>query len=300
MSRDNSRYKETYNRALDFVKNTAGEAELPSELELSEKWGSSRTTVRAVLSHLSETKIINWSGRKKTILRRPKSADYFPIEETTSASERLKTKFMQYILGGDLKPGSILRESELVREFGVSTSVIREFLIRFSRFGLIEKEPNRHWMLRGFTKDFAIELFDVREMFERSAIERFLALGAGSAAHQNVIALESAHVKIAENIEAEYLNFPRLDEQFHRTFINELDNRFVEDFFELMTVIFHYHYRWNKRDEKERNLVAAHQHLDVIRAVADRNLAKARETYEVHLQDARSTLLKSVSWDGGS
>ena len=42
--------------------------------------------------------------------------------------------------------------------------------IRFSRFGLIEKRPNSHWVLKGFTRDFALELTEVREMFElRSA-----------------------------------------------------------------------------------------------------------------------------------
>lgn len=34
-------------------------------------------------------------------------------------------------------------ESELAREAGASTVSVREFLIGFSRFGLIEKKPNQ-------------------------------------------------------------------------------------------------------------------------------------------------------------
>ena len=57
------------------------------------------------------------------------------------------------------------------RKSGVSTSGIREYLNRFSRFGLIEKRPNSGWLFRGFTQEFALELFEVRELFEtRSAI----------------------------------------------------------------------------------------------------------------------------------
>lgn len=52
MSRNNSTYKETYNRGLDFIKSLDIGAKLPAEKELSEKWGISRTTVRAVLTHL--------------------------------------------------------------------------------------------------------------------------------------------------------------------------------------------------------------------------------------------------------
>lgn len=299
MSRNNSIYKEAFNRGLDFVQELQPDAMLPSEKELSDKWGISRTTVRAVLTHLDETGIIRWAGRKKTVLRTPSQSDYYALEETISTSARVETQFMEYIIGGELEPGTILRESELVREFGASTSVVREFLIRFSRFGLIEKEPNRHWVLRGFTRGFAIELFDVREMYELRAFKQFLECGAGSEQHLALLDLEAEHVHFVENIETEYLTFPRLDEKFHQVLISELHNRFIADFFELVSVIFHYHYRWKKQNEKDRNLQATHQHLHIIRAVGDADFARAQKAFETHLQSARTTLLSSVAWDSG-
>lgn len=297
MSRNNSIYKETFNRGLDLIKDLGADATLPAEKELSEKWGISRTTVRAVLTQLNETGIIKWAGRIKTVLRTPAKSDYYATEETISTSARVETQFMEYVIGGDLKPGTILRESELVREFGASTSVVREFLIRFSRFGLIEKEPNRHWVLRGFTRGFAIELFDVREMYELRAFKQFLQCGAGSEQHLALIGLEAEHVQFVENIDTDYLSFPGLDENFHQVLISELHNRFIADFFELVSVIFHYHYRWNKQNEKERNLQATLQHLQVIRAVAAADFTRAQQAFEIHLQSARTTLLSSVAWD---
>lgn len=297
MSRDNSMYKESFNRSLDYVAGLGVDATLPSELELSQKWGVSRTTVRAVLTHLNETKVIRWDGRRKTVLRKPTKPDYFAVEETISTAERVQTQFMEYILGSDLKPGTVLRESELVRSFGASTSVVRELLIRFSRFGLIEKERNRHWELRGFTRDFAIELADVREMFEQRAFDNMLAAGAGSELQNALLALEDEHQRIIDRIDDAYLSFPRLDEQFHRTMIDALSNRFIVDFFELVSVIFHYHYRWNKLDEHERNLAAAQQHLQVIHALKAGDHTAASAAFKNHLQHARATLLASVSWE---
>ena len=297
MSRDNNSYKEVYNRSLDFVRFIGVEAELPTEIALSEEWASSRTTIRAVLAELKEKKIIDWSGRKKTVLRQPTNADYFAHEETRSRSDRVETQFMELILGGDLKPGAIIRESELVRDFGASTSVVREFLIRFSRFGLIEKKPNRHWVLLGFTREFAIELFYIREMFERRAFARFFEFDRRSKLHNSVLALEDEHRRIIEHIDADYLKFPQLDERFHRAFLGCLENRFIDDFFELVSVIFHYHYRWNKHDEKERNQAAAHQHLVVIEAIKASDRSAAETAFEIHLSDARTTLLNSVRWD---
>lgn len=300
MSRDRSTYKETYNRALELADSIGVGAALPTEAELADDWGTSRTTVRAVLGHLHDTKVIAWSGRKKTVLRRPGEDDFFSIEETTSTSDRVESKFMEFILGGDLHPGTILREAELTREFGASTSVVREILIRFSRYGLIEKEPNRHWVLRGFTQQFAAELFDVREMFELKALKALLAEGRQSERQSALVALGPAHHRIADEIDTAYLEFPRLDEQFHRVFIDGLNNWFVDDFFGLVSIIFHYHYRWKKTDERDRNLHAIHQHLAVIDAVEAGDFVQAEAMFKEHLKQARNTLMASVAWDGQS
>ncbi|WP_270729811.1 GntR family transcriptional regulator [Shimia sp. Alg240-R146] len=297
MSRDNSTYKDSLNRSLDYVAELRIDDTLPSEVDLTQRLGISRTTVRAVLTHLNEIGVINWSGRAKTVLRKPKASDYYAKEETLSTSERVETQFMEFILGGDLKPGAILHESEMVRAFGASTSVLRECLIKFSRFGLIEKEPNRHWVLRGFTREFAIELFDVREMFELRAFQTLLDQGSDSSGFARLVDLSGPHEEIIANIDAEYLSFPRLDEQFHRALTDGLGNRFVDDFYELVSVIFHYHYRWNKRDERERNHIAAQQHLDVIHAVQAGDKSKAMALFQNHLNAARTTLLNSVTWD---
>lgn len=297
MSRSNSVYKETYNIGLDLVDALGVAANLPPETELAKTWNTSRTTVRAVLEQLDRIGIIRWDGRSKTVLRKPLPDDYFADDETQSTGKKVETAFMEYILGGDLAPGTILRESELVRAFGASTSAVREYLIRFSRFGLIRKEPNRHWVLVGFTKDFAMELFDVREMFEMRAFNKFVADTHGPSIHTALDALEADHLSLIDNIDAEFLTFPRLDERFHSVFVDRLENRFVNDFFELVSLIFHFHYRWKKSDEKERNLAAAREHLAVIRAIRSGRRQDAEKAFTNHLQSARRTLLNSVSWD---
>lgn len=296
MSRTNSVYKDTYNSCLDFIKELGPQSLLPPETSLAKKWSISRTTVRAVLEHLDEEEIISWEGRKKRVLRKPRKSDYFALEETKSAGKRVETAFMEFILGGDLAPGTILREAELVREFGISTSSVREFLIRFSRFGLIEKKPNRHWVLNGFTRDFASELFDVREMFELRAFKVFCDKWPSDDAALAITALEQQHLDILENINDDYLKFPNLDEKFHRVIRAAMSNRFVDDFYELISLIFHFHYRWKKTDERERNEVAAREHLEVIKALLANDTDAAQAALSLHLESARRTLMNSVTW----
>lgn len=295
MSRTSTTYNHSYNRALDLVCDGEIGGDLPTETALANEWNVSRTTIRGILNGLQDAGIIDWSGRSKTILRKPRAGEYFQKDETASDAERLPSLFMEYIFAGELTPGEPLNESELAKHFGVSSSVVREFLIRFSRFGLIEKRPNKHWILVGFTRAFAEELFSVREMFEHRAFRHFL--DAGAVKHIKAISLEAEHMHLLQNMERDFLQFPRLDEKFHRIWIDGFGNRFVRDFFELISLVFHYHYRWNKSDEMERNYDAAKQHLKIIRALGAGDLAQAERAFLDHLSHAKETLFASALWD---
>ncbi|MCT8160664.1 GntR family transcriptional regulator [Pseudoruegeria sp. SHC-113] len=297
MSRDSSTFKESYNQALRLVAGLGVNGTLPTESALAAELDVSRTTVRAILTGLDEAGIITWEGRRKEVLRAPVKADYFGKSETASATDRVSSQFMEYVLNSDLAPGTALHESELKKRFDVSSTVIREFLIKFSRFGLITKERNRSWMLRGFTRDFAEELFEVREMFERRAFRRLLEGGSGAPAWQQLIALAPAHEEILARIDADYLAFPRLDERFHRTLIEYYNNRFMSDFYEIVAMVFHYHYRWNRGNEKERNRAALIEHLAIIRALEAGDTAAAEAAFQTHLANAKGTMTASALWD---
>ena len=65
--------------------------------------------------------------------------------------------------------------------------------------------------------------------------------------------------------------FQRLDNRFHRLVNESSPNRFIDDFSDIITLIFHYHYQWNKADEKERNKAAIMEHLAYIEALQSRN-----------------------------
>ena len=91
-------------------------------------------------------------------------------------SAQVEKRFMEWMLRDNARPGTAINELELARQFGVATTGIREFLNRFQRFGLIEKRPNAGWVFKGFTPGFALELFEIREMFELRSARAFAAL----------------------------------------------------------------------------------------------------------------------------
>ncbi len=63
-------------------------------------------------------------------------------------------------------------------------------------------------------------------------------------------------------------------------------------------MIFHYHYQWNKAQERERNEVAVEEHLAYIAALKSRDPGKVDAACHRHLKSARHTLLTSIPETG--
>ena len=181
----------------------------------------------------------------------------------------------------------------IARRFGLATTGIREFLNRFQRFGLIEKRPNAGWIFKGFTASFALELFEIREIFELRSALAFADLPASSPMWQRLELLREQHAALLTDIDARYHDFSDLDSRFHRLINAAAPNRFIDDFFDVITLIFHYHYQWRKHDERQRNAVAIREHLAYIDALVSRDSAAVERACRVHLASARETLVYS-------
>jgi DNA-binding GntR family transcriptional regulator len=290
----NAIFKRTYNACLDLLAARPIGAPLGSEPRLAAELEVSRTTIRATLAALSARDLIDVAGREKTIRRRPAPSDYYPEIETEPVSDLVEKRFMQWILHGDCKPGQQINSLELARQFGVSTSAIREYLNGFRQFGLLERRPSGSWIVKGFTKEFALELSEVRELFELRSVQRFVELPDSDAAWRSLEAIKSDHLLLKAEIEKRHVDFSALDERFHRLINNTSRNRFMVNFYALISMIFHYHYQWSKIGEKERHVVAIDEHLNYIAALKSRDRELAMARCRAHMNTARATLLRSI------
>jgi DNA-binding GntR family transcriptional regulator len=288
-------FKKTFNNMLDQLSGHKSRSTLPSEAQLADSFKVSRTTVRKALVELDRRKVVSRQGKHTLILRKPTRADYFPLVDTVATSDHVEKKFLDWMLRSDHKPDQPINALELAREFGVSTGAIREYLNRFGRFGLVEKSPHSGWVLRGFTVEFALELFEVRELFEIRSAKTFAKQLPDAPGWAALRQIEDEHRKLLANIKTRYHDFSALDERFHRLLNDSSRNRFIADFHDVISLIFHYHYQWNKVDEKERNLAAIHEHLDYINALFTRNPDRIETACRRHLKSARKTLLASIA-----
>jgi len=287
-------YKRAFNEAADVIAALGDGALLPSENRLSAQLRISRTTVRKILSALEASGTVRGSGRQRYV-GRTAAIERFPEAETVPLSEQVEKRFMEWMLRDNASPGTSINELDLARRFGVATTGIREFLNRFQRFGLIEKRPNAGWVFKGFTASFALELFEIREMFELRSAIAFATLPGDSPLWQRLAALRDQHLALLQDIDRRYHDFSELDSRFHSLINSAAPNRFIEDFFDIITLIFHYHYQWNKQDERQRNEIAIREHLTYMEALLSRNPSIIQLACRAHLASAKETLMRSTS-----
>jgi DNA-binding GntR family transcriptional regulator len=266
---------------------------LPTEVKMTDIGQSSRTAVRSVLAYFIERGLIR-GMKDRHLLRKPVPDDFFDVSELHSQTENLPQVLMERIYQRDLPPGAEFTEAELSRMAGVSTISVRECLIGFSRYGLIEKNPKGGWRLCAFDPAYAEELADAREMFELKAIERIGRLAPDDPAFDRLGELLERHEALARKPSASHTDFPALDREFHTFLIGLLKNRFAEQLNDAVSMVFHYHYQWDKRDEMPRNRYALQEHLAILRALAARDLPAAIAAMRTHLHSARTTMLDST------
>lgn len=294
MARSDTRYREAYNRILDFCGSLPVGAVMPAESALSDLADVSRTVVRRCLARLEERDLISWDGREKRILRAPTEADRIDLPETPVRSEDLEQRFLDWILRFDVPANTPLSVAELSRRFQVPQHEFKEFLASLSRFGLVARRRQGGWMLLGFTVDFAIELSDFRSVLELNAVRCVAEAPVDHPIWVRLTELRTEHVALKERIETDFHQFSKLDESFHAAINSVVKNRFVAEFQKVISLIFHYHYLWDKTHEKHRNAAAIDEHLAIIDALQNRDAEAARDATARHLRTSKTTLLSSL------
>ena len=131
-------------------------------------------------------------------------------------------------------------------------------------------------------------------MFELRSAAAFAHLPEDHPAWRELDAIEAVHHDILADIENRYLDFSELDERFHLLVHRASKNRFIVDFYDVIAIVFHYHYQWNKTNARQRNARALEEHLAYIAALRSRDPIEIESACRQHLKSARETLLQSI------
>ncbi len=295
MARTNTRLVEAHNTLLKTLDTMDIGDALSSDSALARELNVSRTVVRSALKEMTEKSIISKEGRNHVIKRKSNADDLMQGPPVLRGIDELEKTFLEWVLRMDVPPGTALNVTQLAKDFQVATHTLQEFLTSLSRYGIVTRRPKGGWQLEGFTSNFALELSDFRAVLEMNAISHLVKLPPSHDVWSRLDQIEADHISLLERIDEDYHDFSSLDETFHTCINSVVTNRFVTEFQKIISLIFHYHFQWNKSDERARNEAAIHEHLTYIDALRSRDERKAMDAARQHLATSKQTLLNSIN-----
>jgi DNA-binding GntR family transcriptional regulator len=93
-------------------------------------------------------------------------ADISPVVRPAPLRQSVYEALVELVVGGRLRPGEHLVETELARQLGVSRQPVREALHRLEAEGWVDLRPNQGAFVHVPTDHEVDELLDVRELLE--------------------------------------------------------------------------------------------------------------------------------------
>ncbi|MDA3978132.1 GntR family transcriptional regulator [Gallibacterium sp. AGMB14963] len=298
MSRDFELRQEVSNQMIDALREGVLSSPLPSQTILASLYSVSRTTIRYVLMSLLEKGILAKQGDNYIVIRVPTEEDKFLKLKTKrndpKAIKKIETYFKAAIQSKVIKPGDQVSELWLAKNANVDIFSVREYLIQFSRFNLIKNLGRGKWQLVAFTPHYADKLFELREMLECHALNCFMNLPSSDVRWSKMKMLLQEHRTLRENISERFTDFSKLDHQFHSLILSAANNPFINDFIELISIIFNFHYQWDNRDLKTRNVLAVEEHLAILVKIVSQDDLGAITELKHHLSTAKKSLMNSI------
>lgn len=211
----------------------------------------------------------------------------------TSLRERLYETLKEDILLNKYEPGEELQIDKLAQEFGVSTTPIREALVRLEGDGLVVSIPNRGVQVT------PISLDDVRNLYEvRRLLEPYVAKIAARYCEEAEV--EALYEKLVHLIEgptdlAAYIN---ADLELHELMSQHLRNTLLKD---ILNQVDQHSIRVRYLAESSAGglrpevvELVTREHLKILDAIRKRDEEKAAAATLQHLTNAEARTLKSL------
>lgn len=85
--------------------------------------------------------------------------------------DQVRTLLLEWLLQGELEPGSSISEPELARRLEISRTPLREALLKLEIEGLLRSEPGKGFSVRPLTPETAEDLYELTGILEVEALK---------------------------------------------------------------------------------------------------------------------------------
>ena len=295
MNKNKNLVHETFNQILTILSHDS--PMVPSELSLSQKLEVSRTVIRKAFDIMVKLNLIQVSGRKKALIRIIRQSDYFLLEpDQADRNQIIQQFFVNQIRNGSIRPGVSFSVLDLATESGCNRTIVREFLYKFSKFGLIEKRPRKMWGMVRIDRDYVAELTETRKRFEVGALESLWDLPGSSPAWSQIKRIALELVQLSELAESSINESQvwKLDEVFHQSLIDCQSNRFLSQFYSTIYFVFTLHYQWCLSEGSSHVDLVLAQSVELSTTIIQHQKKESRKILDRHCDTARDLFFKAI------
>lgn len=204
------------------------------------------------------------------------------------ASDRAYAVLLDEIQSGALAPGAVLAEADQAARLGVSRTPLREALQQLTLDGLVVQQSPRVTVVSAVAPSDIRALFETRRALEEAAAR--LAAQRGDAQTFAELAREFTAVELPAGTDDYYALIARLD--------RAIDQAVANDYMAaaLRTVRTHLvRVRRMARDKPERLAASVGEHRLIAEALAERDGELAAHATHVHLRNALTSILESLT-----
>jgi DNA-binding GntR family transcriptional regulator len=206
-------------------------------------------------------------------------------DKSVSSTEHIVKALTKAIIEHRLQPGEKLKEQHIADQFGVSRTLVRQALYQLSQKHLIRIEQARGAFVAAPSSKEAREVFAVRMILESAMLESLIA----GITPQKIKVLRT-HIKVeaAAVHGTDAANRTELLGDFHVLMAELLDNdvlaQSLQDLISrcsLITLLY----------QSEHAAGHSHnEHVEILQAITDKNLALAKRLMQTHLQSVLAGL----------
>lgn len=211
-----------------------------------------------------------------------------------SLPDQIAEALSDEIIERQISPGSKMPELALAERFGTSRAPIREALYKLTQIGLVERKPRRGAIVREYRRQEIEELYRVRTLLERLALERICENPSGIQACVQALDPIVHEMEAAQDDNKRYheLNF-----SFHKSIILLSGSSLLEKLYERiegpLKVVIRSSFSTGGAVPKSFG-----EHLTLLKAIEDADVERACELLLRHDEDGMQRALASTPPSG--
>jgi DNA-binding GntR family transcriptional regulator len=206
-----------------------------------------------------------------------------------SLGDQAYTRVREALMRGTLPPGTLVREADLARQFGVSRTPIREALQRLQAEGLVTAAAQRGYVVADLSPEELADVYQVRAVLEALAAR----LAAQRATRSDIGRLEDIFEALDEAVvRGDKERDPTLTGAFHDAIANASRNRYLQSMLSNIREIFE-RYRRTRSLAPMRVHEGHADHAQLLAAIRARDAERAAEIASRHIAGALAARLKA-------